>query len=325
MAASSSLSVIATSSSSSPLFIHRRPSHRSSNPSNFLPPKSKRTKPLNLVIVENFCLSPLSRVFHLHLCHFSAAFNEIQDSGNQLEEEPVQVQELEGAEGEFEDEKRPERASADGRRIYVGNLSYSMSSTELAEILGEAGRVQSVELIYDRVTDRSRGFAFVTMGSVEEAEETIRMFDGSQIGGRTVKVNFPEVPRGSERKVMGPKMRSSYQRFVETPHKIYAGNLGWGLTSQGLRDIFACQPGFLSAKVIYERETGRSRGFGFVTFSSAEEAKSALDAMNGVEVEGRPLRLNMAAERARSSPAPEVDFNAEKSVDQSNMLSGISA
>lgn len=82
--------------------------------------------------------------------------------------------------------------------------------------------------------------------------------------------------------MMGPKVRSNYRGFVDSPHKIYAGNLGWGLTSHGLRDAFVEQPGLLSAKVIYERDSGRSRGFGFVTFETAEDAEAALDTMNGV-------------------------------------------
>lgn len=81
---------------------------------------------------------------------------------------------------------------------------------------------------------------------------------------------------------MTPKIRSSYQGYVDSPYKIYAGNLSWGLTSQGLREAFAEQPGFLSAKVVYDRDSGRSRGFGFITFSSAEEVESALNAMNEV-------------------------------------------
>lgn len=102
-----------------------------------------------------------------------------------------------------------------------------------------------------------------------------------QIGGRTVKVNFPEVPRGGERGVMGPKIRNSYKGFVDSPHKVYAGNLSWDLTSQQLREIFADQPGLLGAKVVYDRDTGRSRGFGFVTFTSAEEVQASLNALNG--------------------------------------------
>ena len=114
-----------------------------------------------------------------------------------------------------------------------------------------------------------------------------------QVGGRTVKVNFPEVPRGGERAVMGPKIRSSYRGFVDSPYKIYAGNLSWRLTSEGLRDAFADQPGLLGAKVIYERESGRSRGFGFLSFASAENAESALNAMDEVvRLTGKMKLLN---------------------------------
>ncbi|KVH90552.1 Nucleotide-binding, alpha-beta plait [Cynara cardunculus var. scolymus] len=178
---------------------------------------------------------------------------------------------------------------------------------------------KTLNIVYDRVTDRSRGFAFITMASVQEAKEAIRMFSGSQIGGRTVKVNFPEVPRGGEREVMGPKIRSSNRNFIESPHKIYAGNLSWIITSEKLKDAFADHPGLLSAKVIYEKHSGRSRGFGFVTFSSVEAAESALNAMNGKEIEGRPLRLNLAADASRSGRSSEIN------VDGNEILSSVSA
>lgn len=140
------------------------------------------------------------------------------------------------------------------------------------------------------------------MGSVKEAEEAIRLFDGAEFGGRNAKVNFPEVPKGgTERESMSLKARIGNKGFVDSPHKMYAGNLSWSLTSQALRETFAQQPGFTSAKVISDRDTGISRGFGFITFSSAEEVESALEAMNGVEVEGRPLNLQVAEQRTSSA------------------------
>jgi len=107
-------------------------------------------------------------------------------------------------------------------------------------------------------------------------------FGEQQVGGRTAKVNFPEVPKGGERLVMGAKIRDNYRGFVDSAYKIYCGNLGWGVNSQGLREAFAEQPGILSAKVVYEKDSGRSRGFGFVSFTTAESAAAALDIMNGV-------------------------------------------
>ncbi|XP_011094245.1 33 kDa ribonucleoprotein, chloroplastic [Sesamum indicum] len=287
----------------------------------FFPCKANPVKSLSKI---RTCLSYSPFSFHSRSSIYcvSSAFDSVELNQEEVEEElESSIQETVT---EAEEEENGVSPSAEAGRLYVGNLPFSMTSSQLSEIFAEAGRVASVEIVYDRVTDRSRGFAFVTMGSVEEAKEAIRLFDGAQIGGRTAKVNFPEVPRGGEREVMTPKIRSSSQGFVDSPHKIYAGNLSWGLTSQALREAFAEQPGFLSAKVIYDRDSGRSRGFGFITFTSAEEVQSALNAMNGVEVEGRPLRLNLAEQRAPASPPPAVENTSETDVENSEMLSSVS-
>ncbi|XP_058764613.1 RNA-binding protein CP33, chloroplastic-like [Vicia villosa] len=193
--------------------------------------------------------------------------------------------------------------SSQSKRLFVGNLPFSLSSSQLAQLFAEAGNVVSVEIAHDDIGDRSRGFAFVTMGSVEDAEEAIRMFEGTNVGGRVIKVNFPEVPRVGKRAKMG----SNYKGYVDSPHKIYAGNLGWDMTSQDLREAFAKQKGLLSAKVIYERNTGKSRGYGFVSFETAEEVKAALIAMNGVEVQGRPLRMKLAVDDKKPLSPPVID------------------
>lgn len=304
-------------------------------PTRFSYSKNFPLKPLTLKPTTQFPNVSSLSLLSSSLCRFrlsSASFDaaELGDEGTNSEEENPEAESPEnGQEQEEEEEVEETKAlsagsNGEGGRLYVGNLPYSMDSSQLAQLFGEAGTVVSVEVIYDRVTDRSRGFGFVTMGSVEEAQEAIRLFDGSQVGGRTVKVNFPQVPRGGEREVLGPKIRNMNKGYVDSPHKIYAGNLGWGLTSQDLRDAFADQPGVLSAKVIYERDTGRSRGFGFVSFETAEAAQSALDAMNGVEVQGRPLRLNMATERAPpASPQAPPEVITE-GVDSGELLAGIS-
>lgn len=290
----------------------------------------KFAKPLNFSKQKfNFYpSSPAPSLLYHSLIYCSSEANQGIEESLEEEEEEAETEELEKEEEEEGSDGAVVSQSIEARRLYVGNLPFSMTSTQLAEVFAEAGRVTSVEIIYDRVTDRSRGFAFVTMGSVEEAKEAIRLFDGSQVGGRTVKVNYPEVPKGGEREVMGQKIRNSYQGFVDSPHKIYAGNLSWNLNSQGLREVFQDQPGYLSAKVIYERDTGRSRGFGFITFASAEEVESALNAMNGVELEGRPLRLNLAEQKPGLSTQGSFPQNETTSSDMesesSEVFSGVS-
>ena len=74
-------------------------------------------------------------------------------------------------------------------KLYVGNLSFNTSTDELEKIFGEIGAVQSTNVIEDRETGRSRGFAFVEMSSSEEAEKAITQLNGKEIDGREMIVN----------------------------------------------------------------------------------------------------------------------------------------
>lgn len=80
-------------------------------------------------------------------------------------------------------------------------------------------------------------------------------------------------------------------------NKLYVGGLSWGTSDEGLRTAFEGFGPIREAKVITDRDTGRSRGFGFVTFESAEDAQAAIDAMDGSELDGRQLRVNVAQDR----------------------------
>ena len=79
--------------------------------------------------------------------------------------------------------------------------------------------------------------------------------------------------------------------------KLYVGNLPYSTTSQELNEMFAAHGGVKSADVIMDRETGRSKGFGFVEMNSEEEAKKAIEALNGQKMNGRPLTVNEAKPR----------------------------
>lgn len=75
-------------------------------------------------------------------------------------------------------------------KLYVGNLSFSTTADELRALFAQAGTVASADLIMDRFSGTSKGFAFVTMGSQAEAEKAISMFNGYQLGGRDLRVSI---------------------------------------------------------------------------------------------------------------------------------------
>ena len=88
-----------------------------------------------------------------------------------------------------------------GKKLYVGNLGYNISSSDLQKLFSSYGTVESAEVIADRETGRSKGFGFVEMSSDQEAQEAIRGLNGQDHGGRPLTVNEakPREDRGAGR------------------------------------------------------------------------------------------------------------------------------
>jgi RNA recognition motif-containing protein len=86
----------------------------------------------------------------------------------------------------------PSRGEQDhqvSKKIYIGNLPFSSTEEDLKDVFGRHGAVDSVSIITDRETGRPRGFAFVEMEEASAADDAIRALDGSDLGGRNIKVN----------------------------------------------------------------------------------------------------------------------------------------
>lgn len=88
-----------------------------------------------------------------------------------------------------------------GRKLYVGNLAYDVSTPDLEQLFAQHGTVDSAQVIEDRATGRSKGFGFVEMGSDEEAQAAIQALNGQEYGGRALTVNEakPREARGGSR------------------------------------------------------------------------------------------------------------------------------
>lgn len=78
---------------------------------------------------------------------------------------------------------------------------------------------------------------------------------------------------------------------------LFVGSLSWNVTDDQLKDFFAAAGTVVSAKVIADRESGRSKGFGFVEMGSDDEAKKAIDELNGKELDGRAINVSAARPR----------------------------
>uniref|UniRef100_A0A0D6R7K1 RRM domain-containing protein n=1 Tax=Araucaria cunninghamii TaxID=56994 RepID=A0A0D6R7K1_ARACU len=174
-------------------------------------------------------------------------------------------------------------------KLFVGNLPLNVDNQQLGELFEGAGEVIDVNIILNRETGNSRGFGFVTMATVEEANKGIEKFNQYNFQGRLLTVN-KAAPRGT---------RVERPTQVGSAHKVYVGNLPWQADDNSLLQLFSEHGKVLEAKVVYDRETGRSRGFGFVTYSSENEVNDAIAALDGADMDGRPLRVNVAEDRPR--------------------------
>jgi len=82
--------------------------------------------------------------------------------------------------------------------------------------------------------------------------------------------------------------------------RLYVGNLTYGTSDENLRELFEQHGQVVSAQIIMDRDTGRSKGFGFVEMSNDQEAQAAITALNGQAIDGRPLTVNEARPKADS-------------------------
>jgi RNA recognition motif-containing protein len=91
------------------------------------------------------------------------------------------------------------------------------------------------------------------------------------------------------------------RKEIEMSKKLFVGGLSWDTTDEGLMHAFNAHGNVLEAQVVTDRDTGRSRGFGFVTFANPSEADEAIRQMDGKSLDGRTINVNEARERAPRS------------------------
>jgi RNA recognition motif-containing protein len=94
-------------------------------------------------------------------------------------------------------------------------------------------------------------------------------------------------------------MKSLEKKGFPVSNKLFVGGLSWSTTDETLRKAFATHGEISEARVVTDRDTGRSRGFGFVSFASEESARAAMQAMNNSVLDGRNIRVDFATDKPR--------------------------
>ncbi|GAB2300600.1 hypothetical protein Dimus_034635 [Dionaea muscipula] len=183
-------------------------------------------------------------------------------------------------------------------RLFVGNLAFNVDSAQLAGLFETAGSVEMVEVIYDKLSGRSRGFGFVTMSTVEDVQAAEQQFNGYEFEGRALRVSSgPPPPKREGFSTRGPSSRDGSS--FGNNNRVHVSNLSWGVDDLALRTLFSEHGEVVEARVIYDRDSGKSRGFGFVAYNSAQEVNSAIETLDGADLLGRQIRVAPAETRPR--------------------------
>jgi len=187
--------------------------------------------------------------------------------------------------------KRDQNYTPDGsKKMYVGNLPFDASHDEIKDYFEQYGEV--TDLYIPMRDDRPRGFCFITMGS-ENADTAMAELNGADFLGRPLVVNEP-LKKGESL----PSRPSRAKQF-----KLYVGNLSFYTTMETLQGVFEEFGEVYDCYLPTDPNTDQPRGFGFITMEQAD-GEVAINELDGLELDGRFIRVNEAQGKRRGPPPP---------------------
>ena len=171
------------------------------------------------------------------------------------------------------------------RKLFVGGLAPHTTRESLAEHFSKYGEVQDCVLMMDRVTGRSRCFGFVTMREAESLDQILSQ--EQTVDGKKVDCK-PAVPRDPT-----PSAQSEPPQSFRTK-KMFVGGLPPDITEEAFSGFFSQFGSLEDTVVMYDRDTGRPRGFGFITFASEDSVERVLENYESNYISGKWVECKKA-------------------------------
>lgn len=191
------------------------------------------------------------------------------------------------------------------RDLFVGNLDSRVRREELEKLFAQLGAVQRVNIVNDRETGISKGFGFVTFADDASAEQAIAKFNGYEFCGKAIAISFARSKQ--DMTARRPWRGADGQEASPGIPELFVKGLSFDTSHDELRELFSPHGNVVKAKVISDRDTGESRGFGFVQMSTQAENDRAIAALDGKSMNGRILSVNIARERKPRAQGSRFD------------------
>ncbi|CAI0402007.1 unnamed protein product [Linum tenue] len=169
------------------------------------------------------------------------------------------------------------------RSVYVGNIHPSVTEPLLQQVFSSTGPIEGCKLI----RKEKSSYGFVDYFDRRSAAHAILTLNGRPVFGQPIKVNWAYA--------------SSQREDTSGHHNVFVGDLSPEVTDATLYAYFSSYPTCSDARVMWDQKTGRSRGFGFVSFRNQQDAQSAINDLNGKWLGSRQIRCNWATKGANSN------------------------
>ncbi|XP_029436831.1 probable RNA-binding protein 23 [Rhinatrema bivittatum] len=182
----------------------------------------------------------------------------------------------------------------DARTVFCMQLAARIRPRDLEDFFSSVGKVRDVRIISDRNSRRSKGIAYVEFCDIQSVPLAIGL-TGQRLLGVPIIV---QVSQAEKNRLAA--MANNLQRGSSGPMRLYVGSLHYNITEDMLRGIFEPFGKIENIQLMKEPDSGRSKGFGFITFSDADSARVAQEQLNGFELAGRPLKVGNVTERCDS-------------------------
>ncbi|KAK9315958.1 hypothetical protein V1522DRAFT_350640 [Lipomyces starkeyi] len=198
--------------------------------------------------------------------------------------------------------KSKSATAAATKTLFVGRLSWNVDDDWLKREFEEVGEVVSARIVFDKHSGKSKGFGYVDFADAASAQKAIDELQGKEIDGRPVNLDLsaarPAENSGTNRNARAEKFGD---KLSEPSDTLFLGNLSFSVDRDNLFEVFGAHGNVLNVRLPTNPETEQLKGFGYVQFSSVEEAKDALDALNGTPIAGRSVRIDYSTPRDNSS------------------------
>ncbi|KAJ5774929.1 RNA recognition motif domain eukaryote [Penicillium paradoxum] len=180
----------------------------------------------------------------------------------------------------------------DKRTIFVQQLAARLRTKDLITFFEKVGPVKEAQIVKDRVSGRSKGVGYVEFKAEESVPAAIQL-TGQRLLGIPIIAQLTEAEKN--RQARNPAATTGNQHTAPF-HRLYVGNVHFSITEADLNNVF--EPfGELEFVQLQKDETGRSKGYAFVQFSNPEQARDALEKMNGFELAGRAIRVGLGNDK----------------------------